>query len=338
MLRSAIVVCGLCFLNIADEPENPAAKLRTKVSDALVSLTQVGAFEVKYSTFQVLPGSDLGRQLSPSLSPDTAMTVKPLIMFNALMDATKATKLSTYEQVVAAQASTIPEYARARGLLVGGGPMTFQVVQGQTAYMQTCTSDPLYYSIVRLTDIDIVHFAADARLEIGPRNNDIMLFTVPEYCHPLPVSSSSRDYFLAAEWRVNARIDGLEEIHAVHSSTGNGHTALIMGGPGCAFPLYCAWGPIGQGTKYVQVVHFSWTFDGNGATLESVMQLNSSPAKLNVVMYQLKAGESSVADADCALVVQPLKLVFDSRGGERVAIEADSIPVAAAAHVIVHKD
>jgi hypothetical protein len=337
MASASFVGAFVAMLGIASiqSEEDP---IRELVNSSLLEMRASGGFEVHYSTYEVLISSELGSQLRALFMPEAGHSLSARAIVKDLALAAQKTKLSVPDQRNELKKSSAPEHTlETGGLLVGGGPMVFQVVHGRSLYMQTCLSDPNYFSIIRAPEYDIKHFSHEGRLEVADRDDGIMLFTPAEMYFPLPALESGVAMLGSKEWHTRALEDQCVEVQVGLGGSGGPQLRIVMGGPKCKFPLYCMHSTTVGGSQQSAVALFDWELDGESGKLNSVMQVQQSPMQYSVVYYEIAKRNVSVGDTECVLVIRPPRSIVDSRGGQAKVLQLDQLTASVAKLIEVEK-
>ena len=309
--------------------------LRQRVCDALLSLGSPRGFDLQYSTFEVLSTSELGDRVKQLFVPGSACSTDLSSLVDGLTAASKEIPRSVPQQLDDIAKHGVPDYARKSGLLLGGGPMFFQVLQGKTLFTQSCLSDPAYFSIVRAPQYDVLYFPEISRLEISVRNDSMTLFTPSVYCFPLPVATADVSYLAQAHWDVASITDQLCEIRIPIGGSDQGIVTLVMGGPEGKFPIYCSRSPSDRQNQNGLVALFAWKFDGEQPGLRAVLHAQQSPRQLSVVYYQFDTQHLLTTDDDCVMVIPQPRSIIDSRSRQVRTLKTADLPADVAKLLVI---
>lgn len=314
-MASALLLCqAVVTLSGVAGVQSEHEELRQRLGQSLAEMSAgTSAFQLGYSTFEVLSRSELGDLVSPLFDPTSARALNSNSVVESLAVAARATKKTPSQQLTDIRSGGVPEHARAAGLLVGGEPMTFDVVEGETRYMQSCISDPSYFSVVRCGDIDLMYFSAESRLAIATPNEGMLLFSRKNMYFPLPTVSPHVSAFVAWDWDVTTLTPRETQIKISGGSNKSSVTTLVVGGPTGTTPLYCARTASGADIQYVMAALFTWKFVGQSAELESVLFGQQSPESINLAFYHFGNRRMNATDGDCVLVVKEPVSITDNR-------------------------
>ena len=290
-------------------------ELRLTLTRTLSKLDAPCAYELRYATYEVVPDSDLGAEVSRLLNADTAPSVDLDQLEQHLSRAAAAIGKPVSEQLRDVGTQAIPEHAARTGMLVGGRPMVFDFRRSPTCLAQSCISDPNYFSIVRTPEADFTYFAGESRLEVTPRDDDVQIFTQAECCFPLPVATRQVSAFVAKDWDVEERKDSSIAIRAAIGGRDASRMIVVLGGPGGRLPVYCALRSATAGPQHALVAALRWKAApaGETATLESAWHVSQSPKSLSVVHSRFENRRPAPSDDECVLRVRNLGSVFDRR-------------------------
>lgn len=333
-LRTAICLLGpgLVGVSLPQVPEDP---LRGRVSEVLASMAAPAVYEVSYSTYEVLAASALGEQIRLVLAPSPTTSVDFGAVIESLRSATRAIGVSVPRQLEELEKGGVPEYAQESGLLLGGGPMLFQVQHGEAQYAHACVSDPEYFSIVRTRDFDLTYYREPSRLEVSARNDNVMLYTPTTCCFPLPVAADGAAQFLAAPWEVKPLSGNAVEIRAHPGGERSGSVTLVMAGPQAKYPTYCSRIPDPARAARAFTSIMDWKYEGDTASLMSVLHVQQSELQYSVTHYAFENWQPFHLEDEVVMTVRPLNEIIDTRAGVTRRLKPNELPADISRHLVV---